>query len=57
MEQVKKTLGTPNRENFMKLADKLFTDVVVNQIIETNLAGKMIEFALLETLKNRKTNL
>ena len=35
-------LSKPNRENFLKLADKLYSDVLVNKIIDSETASKMI---------------
>jgi len=43
-------ISKPNRQNFLKLADKLYSDVIVNKIIMEETAGKMLERYLNEVL-------
>ena len=50
---MKKT-SKPNRANFLKLADKLFSDVIINGIIYPETAGRMLGDYLEEIIKLQK---
>ena len=52
--KMKKEISKPNRENFLKLADKLFSDVIVNKIISAETAGRMLEDYFIEVDKSRQ---